>query len=166
MILLFAFHLRKTDTLAHLEDSARTAAQYLGEHFQQLIIEQLRVMGSILLWFLLFIIPGLWRFVQLVYVPFVVLFDHEYKSGHRDALETSKRVFYKAPLQTLCALLLIFVLWPLLSTLFFDEYLIFSQYPLQAFFIVCLEAGLTLIGLLVLYKIFSKSRRSLNGINV
>lgn len=165
MILLFAFYLFRTQSRTEFEDSALTSAQYLGKHFEQLMIENIRVMGSTLMWLLIFILPGFFRFVQLIYVPFVVLFDSDYQRGKKDALQTSKFIFYKSPLHTIGALFLLFIVWPLLSTLFFDEYLIFSEYPLQAFLIVCLESVLTLVGLFVLYKIYLKSRRSLYGFN-
>lgn len=168
MVLLFAFYLLKkgVHAEAELDRSAYSAAQYLSENVQQLIIEQMRVMGSVLLWSLLFILPGLLRFMQLIFVPFVVLLDNNYRVGERDALLTSKALFMKAPFKTAGTMLFLFVLWPLLSTLFFDEYLVFSQYPFQAFLIVCLESLMTLFGLFILYKIFVKSRRALNGINV
>lgn len=168
MVLLFAFYLLKKGVHAEtgLDRSAYSAAQYLSENVQQLVIEQIRVMGSVLLWSLFLLLPGLFRFMQLIFVPFVVLLDNNYRIGERDALQTSKALFMKAPLKTAATMIFLFVLWPLLSTLFFDEYLVFSQYPFQAFLIVCLESVMTLFGLFILYKIFVKSRGALNGINV
>ena len=39
---------------------------------------------------MLFVIPGLIFWVQLTFVPYVVMFDPEFKSGTVDALERSK----------------------------------------------------------------------------
>ncbi len=57
-----------------------------------LFVEGFRMTGQILLWSLLLIIPGIYKQIQYLFVPFVVLFDSEYKSGKVDALNKSAQL--------------------------------------------------------------------------
>lgn len=59
---------------------------YLGHFFA----EYLRVISQILMWGLLLIIPGFFRYVQLVFVTLIALFSSEYRSGQVDALRFSE----------------------------------------------------------------------------
>lgn len=52
--------------------------------------EYLRMLAQILFFTLLFLVPGLIRYVQLIFVPFVALFSREYRDGNWDAIEASK----------------------------------------------------------------------------
>jgi hypothetical protein len=52
--------------------------------------EYLRMLAQILFFTVLLIIPGLIRYVQLIFVPFVALFSREYRDGKWDAIEASK----------------------------------------------------------------------------
>ncbi|MCB0414257.1 MAG: hypothetical protein KDD50_07985, partial [Bdellovibrionales bacterium] len=62
------------------------------QYFWPLFLEQLRVLGSILLRTLLFIIPGIHRMFRLSMVPYVVYFSSAYKADKVDALEYSNNV--------------------------------------------------------------------------
>ncbi|MGE4130501.1 MAG: hypothetical protein AB7F86_02630 [Bdellovibrionales bacterium] len=59
---------------------------YLGSFFA----EYLRVLGQILLWALLVLIPGFIRYVHLIFVPLIVLFSSDYEDGKIDALKQSQ----------------------------------------------------------------------------
>jgi len=51
-----------------------------------LTLESLRAMGRIILWSALFLLPGLYFYLRYLFVPFVVIFNREYKNDRRDAL--------------------------------------------------------------------------------
>ncbi|GEM_PF-2702175 len=54
------------------------------------IKESMRAMGSVIAWGLLFIIPGVIRYFQLVWVNFIVFLDPKYLNDQVDALRQSK----------------------------------------------------------------------------
>ncbi len=51
--------------------------------------EYLRVLGQILFWGLFLLIPGFYRYIELIFVPYIVLFSSEYERGTVDALALS-----------------------------------------------------------------------------
>ena len=64
------------------------ATPYIGSF----VAEFLRVLAQILMWGLLLILPGVYRYAQLIFVSWITLFSKEYRSGKIDALELSKRL--------------------------------------------------------------------------
>ncbi len=58
--------------------------------YKQMVIEEIRFFGEVLMGFILFIFPGFNRLVEYSWVPFVVLFDEDYRKGKVDALKASK----------------------------------------------------------------------------
>lgn len=60
------------------------------DSYSQMIFEEIRVAGAVLMGFLLLIFPGFNRLVEYSWVPFVVLFEDEYPAGKLDALNASK----------------------------------------------------------------------------
>ena len=64
------------------------ASPYLGSFFA----EYLRMLAQVLLYTLLFLLPGFYRYCQLVFVPFVALFSRQYRSGDLDAIRASERL--------------------------------------------------------------------------
>lgn len=75
------------------------AQEQIRLSFEQIFIESLRSWGQALFWSLLLIVPGLIRYLQLIFVPFVVLLDPQYQEGKVDALSRSaalvNRNFFK-----------------------------------------------------------------------
>ena len=65
---------------------------FLKTHFHQSLIEYIRAMISIGLYFLLLFVPGIIRWVQLLFVCLVSSFDRDYLAGKRDALKESGRL--------------------------------------------------------------------------
>ena len=101
------------------------------KHLGYLAKEEMRVMGKSLLWGLLLIVPGIIRFFQCLFVPFVVLLDPQYQNGQADALQSSwarvRRVWFR-----LALLFLFFGLGvPLLMTTF-DGYRSLIEQPITA----------------------------------
>lgn len=66
-----------------------TSLKTLGAHLRPLTIESLRSLTRMLLWSLLFVLPGLYQMLKLSFVNFVVLFDRRYANGQIDALAES-----------------------------------------------------------------------------
>ena len=83
VVFLFLLSKDRTFSLAWLREA------------NQLLIEQVRSSGKVLLWGLLLIIPGLIKLFQLTYVPLIVLRDREYQAGKVDALSKSAELFRK-----------------------------------------------------------------------
>lgn len=74
-----------------------THPAFLREPFKRPYIatffaEYLRVLGQVLLWTLALLIPGFIRYIQLVFVPFIVFFHRRYDEGEFDALQLSSRL--------------------------------------------------------------------------
>lgn len=63
---------------------------FLKKHMGPLCIEFMRVIAKIILWGLLFILPGLYKQIRYYFVPYVVLFLPEYQEDKVDALEVSE----------------------------------------------------------------------------
>lgn len=66
--------------------------QNLRTYLAPLALEGLRALGWILLWSLLFLLPGIYKYVRYSFVNAVVLLDPDYMSGKVDALEESHRL--------------------------------------------------------------------------
>jgi hypothetical protein len=65
---------------------------FIARHISPFSLESLRALGLTLLYLPLLIIPGLIKYVQFLFVPFVVLCDRKYQRGQVDALAESKRL--------------------------------------------------------------------------
>lgn len=119
----------------------RTTLGFIRAHASDLVREQLRAFGSIMMWSLLLILPGLVRLFELAFLPWVVCFDSEYQAGRRDALKESRRVFYRVWPRLLGLLLLFWVVVPLLFT-GLDEFRSYFDSPATA-------VGLTVVDVLL-----------------
>jgi hypothetical protein len=73
----------------------QSLVNYFGNHLSWLVKEQIRALGKMLSWSLLFIIPGIVKFFEFVMLPFVVCLSPRYQQGQLDALKGSGRFFYK-----------------------------------------------------------------------
>lgn len=78
---------------------------FLKEHFHQTFIESVRAFISIGIYTLFFILPGIVRWVKLVFTCFVSAFDPDYLKGKKDALKESSRLVKGAWLPLLILLL-------------------------------------------------------------
>jgi hypothetical protein len=104
---------------------------FLKQNLNQNLIEELRSWGKSLIWCFALVMPGLIRFFQYLFVPFVVCFDPEYQAGRKDALETS-RDLARGRLLSLVSLFFLFsVMIPLLLTNF-DSVQVIWKTPLPA----------------------------------
>ncbi len=74
-----------------------TAATLLPKPFSEaylgsFLAEYLRVLAQVLMWALLLLLPGFYRYCQLIFVPMIVLFSRAYRTGDVDALRLSERL--------------------------------------------------------------------------
>ena len=136
-------------------------ADFLGKNFNQMIIEELRSWGKILLYSLFLIIPGIVKYIQLCFVQFVVTTLPEYEQGKVDALQFSKKVVNKTFLPTLGTLILFHFLLPLFITALFDEYKVIWKTPVQSIVLAALGSYLSLMGLHLLFKIYNSHAKEL-----
>ncbi len=65
---------------------------FLKKHFHQTFIESIRAFISIGIYSLFLIIPGIIRWVKLVFTCYIAAFDPEYQDGKKDALKESSRL--------------------------------------------------------------------------
>jgi hypothetical protein len=129
---------------------------FLGKNLGFLMKEQLRAWGQVMLWSLLLILPGIYKFIQLMLVPFVVCLDPAYSQGKADALQTAKRLSQGQRLKLLGLLALFAVVFPVLITLA-DEHRSFFRTPMSALLICFVEMLINLSFALLLWTIFRRS---------
>jgi hypothetical protein len=89
---------------------------FLKTHFHQSLIEYLRGFISTALYTLILIIPGIFRWVQLVFVCLISSFDPRYQEGKVDALKESSRLVKGAWVP-----LFVFLLIQMILPVFFTE---------------------------------------------
>lgn len=65
--------------------------EFLERKFKPLVAESLRSITRILLWSLCFILPGIYKYTQYLFVSYIVFFNEDYEDGKIDALEHSAR---------------------------------------------------------------------------
>lgn len=70
-------------------------AKYFEENLELSMIESLRSWGKSFMWSLLFILPGIAKFILYTLTPYVVLFSKKYKEGAVDALQYSSDICKK-----------------------------------------------------------------------
>ncbi len=95
---------------------------FLKKNFHQTLIEYLRSLISIGIYSLCLIIPGIIRWVQLVFTCLVTAFDPKYQEGQKDALKESARLVRGAWVPLLLLLLLPMVLSFLLQEFAMGNY--------------------------------------------
>lgn len=65
---------------------------FVAKHFHQCLIESVRALISTGLYSLFLLLPGLVRWVQLIFTPLIAAFDPSYQLGKKEALKESKRL--------------------------------------------------------------------------
>lgn len=138
----------------------RKTVAFMGQNGIQTLLEQMRAWGKSMLWSLAFLLPGLFQFFRLVFVPFIVCFDPEYKMGTVDALERSRELS-RGKLFLIIKLFILFaVALPALLTLV-DEYKLLWKTPLAALAICFVEMIFNFCFVFALWKLYSKQKVAL-----
>ncbi len=130
--------------------------KFWSQTFPQSLIELMRAWGKSMTWSFLFIIPGLVRFIQYLFVPMIVCMDPAYAQGQREALQYSRQLSKGQFAKLAGFFILTTMLVPALLTIF-DEWKIFSAHPLSALMICVLEMLLNLCFSLWLLRIYQRS---------
>jgi hypothetical protein len=129
---------------------------FLKQNFSQSLIENMRAWGSIMLWSLLFILPGIYKFLQYLFVPFIVCFDPAYQRGEKDILQASKAQSKGQLIILFLAFLLFSVSIPILMAAF-DEWKLIWKTPVSALLICLVEMLLNLCFIQVIWKVYQRS---------
>lgn len=131
--------------------SGQRVTDFAKRNFGYLTKEHMRGFGKVFLWGILLIIPGFWKFLQILFLPFVVGLDSRYQRGELDALEASRAVFK----QHWAKVLGLFVLFGLLIPMFlttFDEYRSAMEHPISWAFLVVVDLTIFLLFQCLLLK--------------
>ncbi|UOF02178.1 hypothetical protein [Bdellovibrio reynosensis] len=129
---------------------------FLKKHLNQMYIESLRAWGKTLLWSLLFILPGFWKYLQYSLVPFVVTSSQRYDLGKEDALQRSAEVVNKHWGKILGILFLFHLFIPMMVTTLFDSYRLIWKTPVQSLMLSALDTYLLLVSTHILFNIFKR----------
>lgn len=127
---------------------------FFRNFLKQIFIETLRAWGKVLLWSLLFIIPGIWKYLELCLVPFVVTSSEAYAEGKLDALQASRAVFLRHWRKILGILFVFHFFLPLILTSFFDSYQLLWKTPLASLALSLLDTYLILVSTQLLFNVF------------
>jgi len=131
-------------------------SDYFKENLELSMIESLRSWGKSFMWSLLFILPGIAKFILYTLTPYVVLFSKKYKDGSVDALQYSTEIC-RANLKKINTWLTVFYLViPVLIYAVAEPYRLLRDYPFAGTFIVFIRT-LTEYGFhYMMLKIFFK----------
>lgn len=140
-----------------LGNNAVAAFKFFRAHLSWLIREQLRVFGKVILWSLLFILPGIWKFMELSLVPWVVCLDPEYQAGRKDSLQASREVFYRIWGRLTLLGLVFWLLIPFLMTSF-DSYRSYSAHPMSAFGLSLVDVCIFILFQWLVLKLWQRTR--------
>ena len=125
-------------------------------NFSQNLIEAMRAWGKSFMWSFLLIIPGIIKFAQYFFVPFVVCFDPNYQRGQVDALEQSQKIS-KGRLPVLIGLLILFDAILPLGMSFFEEWSLLTRTPGPAMALCFVEMMINICFIWILWRIYEST---------
>lgn len=141
-------------SMRSIEGLKNDIGEFFHHYIGQIFVESLRSWGKTLLWALLFIVPGFWKFLEYSLVPFVVVASPRYDAGNEDALESSAHIFRKHWGKILSVLVLFHIFIPLVLTGLFDAYRLVWKTPVQSLLLNLLDTYLLLLSTQILFRIF------------
>lgn len=150
-VLLLSIALYALNNLDSLEKSLH---DFWGRHLNHMYIETLRAWGKTLLWSLLFVLPGIWKYLEYSLVPFVVTSSQRYDEGRLDALKGSASVVRRHWFKILFLLVFFHLFIPGLITTLFDAYRLIWKTPVQSLVLNALDTYLLLVSTHILFNIF------------
>lgn len=127
---------------------------FYGKYINQVFIETLRTWGKTLMWSLLFILPGIWKYLEYSLVPFVVTSSTRYDDGKIDALQASAYVFRRHWFKILGILIVFHLFIPLVLASLFDSYRSISETPVASLMLNLLDTYLLIISTQLLFNVF------------
>ncbi|MEQ1665119.1 MAG: hypothetical protein ABL927_07055 [Bdellovibrionales bacterium] len=122
------------------------------KHIGSLTSEGIRSFAVSLLWLIVFIIPGILKYIRFFFVPYVVVADPQYQTGNRDALEYSNQLVKGKTL----SVLLIIVALTALDTVrsMAREHFEFTASPLPALVIAIFFFFVTIYSNILLFRYY------------
>lgn len=151
-VTLFTVGALKTRSLPALWD-------FIRRKTSELVREQMRALGMALLWGIPFVVPTFWKLFQYTFVPFVVCLDPQYSLGNIHAPSRSAELVRRRFWSTAIITSVLFVFLPL-SMVGLDDFRSWSETPLPALLILILEFFFTILGQLILIRIWEKAHGS------
>lgn len=119
--------------------------------------EWLRGIGDASLWMFLLLLPGLLRWVDYLFLPFVCFFDSEYHAGRTDALKKCRSLIRGYRIKVWSLWVGFGFLLPLLITGLFGDYESLREHPISGSLLVFLEALLQTTTFYLLWCIYNQS---------
>jgi hypothetical protein len=139
---------------SQLEDK-HSLEEFIAKYLNQIFIESFRSWGKIILWSLLLILPGIWKFIEYSLVPFIVTSLPEYQDGKVDALRASAKLAKKQYLKTSCVLVIFHLFIPAIFSVVFDSYRLIWKTPIGSLLLSALDTYLLLLSVQLLFYIFT-----------
>ncbi|HEX7673974.1 MAG TPA: hypothetical protein VF412_07380 [Bdellovibrio sp.] len=140
-------------------ESGKSLTIFLGHYINQIFIETLRAWGKTLMWSLLFIVPGIWKYLELILVPFVVTSSDRYNAGEVDALKASSYVFRQHWFKILGIIIFFHLFIPLVLTSFFDSYRLIWKTPIASLVLSLIDTYIILVSTQLLFNVFQSEVR-------
>jgi hypothetical protein len=141
----------------HSDPNEQGLLQFIKKFLSQVSIEILRSWGKTLLWSLLFLLPGLWKYIQFTMIPFIVTLSNRYQQGEKDALEFSSRIVRNHLAKVLGILLLFHFFIPSLLTVLFDDYRLVWSTPIPALMLTFIDVYFFIFSTQALLTIFEQA---------
>lgn len=91
-VILFVLLSQALPRMHRLDGQAFVTQPFAKPYLSTFVAEYLRMLAQVLLYVILFLIPGLIRYIRLIFVPYIVLFAKKYADDEVDALEFSKKL--------------------------------------------------------------------------
>lgn len=145
--------------LVHWNELTDNLGEFLKKNLNQMYIETLRSWGKSLLWSLLFVLPGLWKFLMYSMVPYVVTGSKVYQDGNIDALKASTDIVKKHWFKVLVVFFVFHVFIPVLLSTLFDSYRVLWNTPVLSLILSGLDTYLLLLSTHILFIIFRSEVR-------
>lgn len=136
----------------------------VSSRFRQFILkfndyakESLRATGVASLWMYLFIIPGLLKWIEFSFIPFIIFLNQDYQNGSADALLLSRRIASLHKWKVYGFWFAFNVAIPLGISISLGEYDSFYHFPTIATLISLLEALILWFWFHLLLNFYQKS---------
>jgi hypothetical protein len=150
-------------TTIELSTKRQSGLKRSTETFQELLIENIRVVARAIFWLPFLIFPALYKYVRLSMVSFVVLSDDEYQAGKVDALKRSYDVTRGHFLLCGLALLLSTLIEPIVANIINGGEISILENPVGATLSMPASLFAELWSMIFLFGIYSSLRSEKNG---
>ncbi len=135
-------------------ESKKAPVPFLKKNSEYLAIESLRAWGQMVLYSLLLILPGLWKFFQFQLLPWVVCLSKKYDQGQLDALKGSKTLFSKSKAKIILLCSMFLFVWPMIASSLFDQSMLFWISPSKSILYHALETMIHVLFIQIMTNIF------------